>query len=108
MPIMARPPAPPIRASRRGELASQRGRVPAASAQALSLISAMPAKIAPSMMICIGTSPACRSTNCGSMAAKKTITFGLVTPTVNPSSTRRTAVLRSTARRAPPPANAGA
>ena len=56
----------------------------------------MPAKIAPSMMICTGTSPAWRSTNCGSMAAKKTITFGLVTPTVNPSITSRAAVLRST------------
>ena len=30
------------------------------------------------------------------MAAKKTITFGLVTPTVNPSITSRAAVLRST------------
>ena len=58
MPIMARPPAPPIRASRRGELASHARAVPAASAQALSLISAMPAKMAPSMMICIGTLPA--------------------------------------------------
>ena len=48
------------------------------------------------MMICTGTWPACRSTNCGSMAAKKTITLGFVAPTVNPSSIILAVVFRST------------
>ena len=47
-------------------------------------------------MICNGTFPAVRSTNCGKIAAKNTITLGLVTPTRKPSSMRRATVLRST------------
>ena len=86
---------PPMSSSRRCERPSQVRTVPAASAHVLSLISAIPAKIAPSAMICTGTLPAWRSTNCGSIAAKNTITLGLVTPTVNPSITILVAVFRS-------------
>ena len=48
---------PPMSSSRRCDLPSQLRTVPAASAHVLSLISAMPAKSAPSRMICAGTWP---------------------------------------------------
>jgi len=42
-------------------------------------------KTSPSSIICSGTDPDSRSTNCGSTATKNAIVFGFVMPTTNPS-----------------------
>ena len=95
MPIMTRPPVPPISSSRRGERPNHARADPAAIAHALSDSNATPANTAPSNSSCCGMCPACRSTNCGSTAAKNTIAFGLPMPTMNPSLTRRATLLFS-------------
>ena len=95
MPIMTRPPVPPISSSRRGDRPNDARADPAAIAHALSDSNATPANTAPSNSSCCGMCPACRSTNCGSTAAKNTIAFGLPMPTMNPSLTRRARLLFS-------------
>ena len=95
MPIMTRPPVPPISSSRRGDRPNHARADPAAIAHALSDSNATPANTAPSNSSCCGMCPACRSTNCGSTAAKNTIAFGLPMPTMNPSLTRRARLLFS-------------
>ena len=97
MPIITRPPVPPTSSSRRGDRANQARAVPAPSAQELSHSPAMATNVAPSSSICAGTWPACRSTNCGSTAAKNTIAFGLLTPTAIPSRTIRAMLFGSAA-----------
>jgi len=86
----------PTSSSRRGERAIHARAVPAATAHVLSHTTAMAANTVPSSSIWSGTWPAGASTNCGSTAAKKTIAFGLLTPTTKPSRSSTPVVLRST------------
>ena len=81
---------------RRGEEISRERAAPASSAHAESQSSAIAQKIAPSSSSWTGTAPAWRSTNCGSTAMKKTIAFGLRTPTRKPSATIRRSTFGST------------
>lgn len=87
---------PPIAERRRGEDTSQVRATPASSAQVQSQSTAMAQKIAPSRSSWTATEPAAGSTNCGSTAMKKTITFGLNTPTRKPSARIRRSTFGST------------
>ena len=105
---MTMPPVPPIASRRRGERTSQSRAAPAASAQMPSQTSAIVQKTAPSVSSCSATDPAAGSTNCGSTATKKTMTFGFATPTTNASaSIRRSCARLRPARPAPRPARGG-
>ena len=88
-PIMARPPAPPTSANRRGDRANQDRNLLAPSPQVLSDTSPIMIDTRASSSICSGTWPAARFTNCGSTAPNRISALGLVTPTRNPSRTAR-------------------
>ena len=79
--IIIAPPTADIVSSRCGDVANHCLAFPAMIAKVPSLSTATTAKITPRTSICSQTLPRPGSTNWGSSAAKKTIVFGLVSPT---------------------------
>ena len=88
-PIIARPPAPPTNANRRGDWANQVRTALAATPHAQSETSPMQTDIRASASICPGTCPALRLMNCGRTAPNRMYAFGFVTPTTTPSRSAR-------------------
>jgi len=70
-PMSARPPAPPTSENRRGDLANQERTPPATQPQAVSDTAPIETDMSTSSIICSGTFPAARLTNCGSTAPNR-------------------------------------
>src|ERR1700678_960788 len=88
-PIIARPPAPPAIAYRRGDRVNQSRTALAASAQVQSETAPSDTDTRARISICSGTCPAARFTNWGRIAPNRMYDFGLVKPTTKPSQVAR-------------------